>query len=186
MIYIIRHGKTKMNQARLLQGRTDLPLDEEGIAQAREAAERLSGIRFSHVYSSPLERARQTAQIVAPYARPVLDTRLIEMDYGPYEGTDLRRLPPELTEFFRDFVHHPAPAGMEPLSDVVKRAGSFLDEIAPLGGDILVSTHAIAMKGMLEYLTPSSGGSYWSRFIGNCAIYAAENKEGRIGLPAEL
>ena len=74
---------------------------------------------------------------------------------------------------------------MEQLSSVVERAGTFLEEIRYLEGDILVSTHAIAMKGILEYLTPGSGGAYWSKYIGNCAVYAAENKDGTIGVPKE-
>ena len=76
MIYIIRHGKTELNQANVLQGRSDHPLNEEGVRQAKEAAAMLSGIRFSHVFSSPLIRAMQTAKIVAPDAVPVVDDRL--------------------------------------------------------------------------------------------------------------
>ena len=109
MIYIIRHGKTERNQANVLQGRSDYPLNDEGIRQAEAAADRLRNIRFDHVFSSPLTRAVQTAKIVVPDLEPVIDERLIEMDYGPYEGTDLNRLPPEILFFFRDFVHNPAP-----------------------------------------------------------------------------
>ncbi len=186
MIYIIRHGKTALNQANVLQGRSDYPLNEDGIRQAKAAASRLDGVRFAYVFSSPLMRAVQTAKLIAPDTVPVLDDRLIEMDYGPYEGLDLAHLPAEMLAFFRDFVHHPAPRGMEPLSSVVKRAGSFLEEIRPLSGNILISTHAIAMKGLLEYLTPNAGGSYWSTYIGNCAIYTASNRNGQIGIPKEL
>ena len=71
-------------------------------------------------------------------------------------------------------------------ADVVKRAGEFLEAIRGLEGDVLISTHAIAMKGLLEYLTPDSNGSYWSRFIGNCAVYTVDNREGAYGLPAAL
>ncbi len=184
MIYIIRHGKTEMNRANALQGRSDLPLNEEGIAQAKRAAKQLSGVRFSHVFSSPLIRAVETARLVAPDVSPTLDERLIEMDYGPYEGTDLGHLPPEILTFFSDFAHNPAPEGMEQLSSVVERAGRFLEEIKDLRGDILISTHAIAMKGLLEYLTPDSNGGYWSRYIGNCAVYAAQNG-GAYGVPFE-
>lgn len=186
MIYIVRHGKTELNRANVLQGRSDHPLNEEGIKQAEEASERLRSVRFDHVFTSPLIRAVQTAEIIAPYARPSVDERLIEMDYGPYEGTDLNSLPPEILTFFSDFVHNPAPEGMEQLSSVTARAGSFIEDIRGLEGDILVSTHAIAMKGILEYLTPESNGSYWSRYIGNCAVYAAENDGGIIGIPREL
>jgi len=186
MIYIIRHGKTELNRANVLQGRSDYPLNNEGVLQAREAAGRLHGIRFDYVYSSPLIRALQTAGIIAPDMTPVIDSRLIEMEYGPYEGTDLRHLPPEILTFFSDFEHNPAPEGMEQLSSVVNRAGSFLEDIRGLTGNILISTHAIAMKGLLEYLTPTSKGSYWSRYIGNCAIYVAENENGRISIPKEM
>ena len=155
MIYIIRHGKTAMNHANLLQGRSDIPLNEEGIRQAREAADRLRDIRFDYVFTSPLGRAVETAEIVVPGLEPVVDELLIEMDYGPFEGTDLTHLPEELISFFSDFVHNPAPEGMEQLPAVVERAGRFLEGIRHLDGNILISTHALLMKGLLEYLTPN-------------------------------
>ncbi|HAB93387.1 MAG TPA: histidine phosphatase family protein [Lachnospiraceae bacterium] len=185
MIYIVRHGQTEMNNRKVLQGRSDYPLNGAGIAQAQKAADELKHISFTKVYTSPLKRAVQTAEIIAPKAHAVIDDRLIEMDYGPYEGTDLNRLPSEILTFFSDFVHNPAPDGMEQLSSVVERAGNFLEEIRNLEGDILISTHAIAMKGILEYLTPGSDGAYWSKYIGNCAVYAAENRNGTIGVPKE-
>ena len=174
-----------MNRRQVLQGRSDHPLNEEGIRQAQDAAAALSGLFFDHVFTSPLKRAVQTAQIVAPDVEPVIDDRLIEMDYGPYEGADLKALPPEVLTFFSDFVHNPAPAGMEPLESVVKRSGCFLEDIKSLNGNILISTHAIAMKGILEYLTPESNGAYWSEYIGNCTVYAAECADSIIGIPKE-
>lgn len=160
MIYIIRHGQTELNNAHILQGRSDCPLNENGIVQAREAGQWLmeQGIVFSYVYSSPLKRAIRTAELIAP----------------------------EITTFFSDFINNPAPEGMEPLSKVVQRTGAFLEDIKDLPGNILISTHAIAMKGILEYLTPDSNGSYWSKYIGNCAIYAASNADGHIDVPKEV
>lgn len=66
-------------------------------------------------------------------------------------------------------MHNPAPEGMEQLHEVVRRTGSFMESIkgAVGGKNILISTHAIAMKGILEYLTPESKGSYWSKYIGH-------------------
>lgn len=185
MIYMIRHGKTELNKANVLQGRSNYPLNAEGIRQAEAAAKMLESIRFDYVYSSPLLRAVQTAEIVAPDQEILLDDRLIEMDYGQYEGTDLRNIPDELRIFFSDFVRNPAPDGMEQLSDVVRRTGAFLEELRNVNGNILISTHAIAMKGLLENLTPDSQGSYWSKFIGNCAVYAADNQGGAIGIPRD-
>ena len=113
MLYLIRHGKTALNHANVLQGRSDYPLNEEGIRQAEDAARMLKDVHFDHVFTSPLIRAVQTAKIIAPEAEPVVDERLIEMDYGPYEGMDLKKPVPEIIAFFSDFVHNPAPEGME-------------------------------------------------------------------------
>lgn len=180
MIFIIRHGETQKNKKKLLQGRSNDPLNEAGIAQAEQAREYFEnrGVHFDRVYSSPLIRAVDTAQIiVGDTAQIITDDRLLEMDYGPYEGTSLEPPPPEVLHFFMDFVNHPAPEGMESLECVVERLGEFMEEILPAaaeGGDILISTHAIAMKGALEYLTPDANGSYWSKHIRNCDVYAME------------
>lgn len=188
MIYIIRHGQTALNNKKALQGRSDHPLNEVGLQQAADAGKALAeqGVVFDRVYTSPLVRAIQTAELVAPGVEPVVDERLIEMDYGPYEGADLSDPPPEVVEFFSDFVHNPAPDGMEQLSSVVERVGAFLKDIRGVEGNVLISTHAIAMKGALEYLTPESGGSYWSKYIGNCAVYIADVSDGTYAVPEEL
>lgn len=191
MIYIIRHGQTAGNKANVLQGRgSNHPLIEQGILQVHLAGRwfREQDIRIDQVYSSPLTRAVQTAKLITD--RPVItDARLTEMDYGPYEGTDLKNLPRELKIFFSDFSRNPAPRGMEPLSEVVARMGRFLEEIREevQHKTILISTHAIAMKGALEYLTPASGGRWWSQYIGNCAVFAVDiNPDGTYAVPVEI
>ena len=142
------------------------------------------GIVFDKVYSSPLARAVETAEIIAG-GSVITDERLIEMDYGPYEGMDLHSPAPELILFFSDFVNNPAPEGMEPLDEVTARMGNFLEAIKEevLHGNVLIATHAIAMKGALEYLTPQSGGSYWSKNIHNCEAYCTEFKDGKYAVP---
>ena len=188
MIYLVRHGQTLQNRAGLLQGRSDFPLNEMGREQARRVGAffREQGVRFDAVYTSPLRRAAQTAALIAGETVPLrVDERLIEMDYGPYEGMDLRAPAPEVLAFFRDFVNVPAPAGMEKLSAVTARLGAFLEQLRPEAEerDILVSTHAIALKGALEYLTPASRGSYWAKNIGNCAVYRTAPTAGGYLVP---
>ena len=190
MIYIVRHGKTALNSARVMQGRIDCPLNEEGRKQAEEAARSLreNGVTFSFVFSSPLTRAVQTAEIIAGSKEMTTDERLLEMDYGPYEGSDLTNLSPELKRFFGDFVNEPAPEGMEPLESVTARMGSFLEGLrasAP-DGNVLIVTHAIAIKGALEYLDPESRGSWWSRYVGNCDIFAFDITNGEYTVPARV
>lgn len=189
MIYLIRHGQTAGNKAHKLQGRAEIPLNETGREQARTAARwfKERQIRFDLVYSSPLGRAIETAGIIAADANIRIDQRLIEMEYGPYEGMDLKEPRPEVLRFFSDFVNIPEPEGMEPLAEIVKRTGDFLEEIRPLAkkNTILISTHAIALKGALEYLTPESKGSYWSKYVANCEIYQTELKDGEYTVPVK-
>ena len=189
MIVFVRHGETELNRRHVLQGRSDTPLNDRGRQQAAEAGETLRrlGLRFDRVYTSPLCRAAETARIIAPEVEPIADARLLEMDYGPYEGGSLTPPAPELAAFFRDFAHTPAPAGMESLASVTARLGDFLDSLdAGEGENILISTHAIAMKGALEYLTPGSDGAWWSRYLKNCALFVCRPVPGGYTVPEEL
>lgn len=191
MIYIIRHGQTDQNKNGLLLGRTDAPLNDRGRMEAEEAGEdfKRQGITFDVCYSSPLCRAVETARIVTgfPESGIMIDDHLIEMDYGPYEGISLHDPPREIVTFFSDFIHNPAPEGMEQLSHVTERMGEFLEKLPYKDGqNILLSTHAIAMKGALEYLTPDSHGSYWNKYIRTCAVYCFDRKEGKYTVPVEF
>lgn len=190
MIYLIRHGETRKNKEKLLQGRSNEALNEEGIRQAEQVRDYFAGkgIHFDKVYSSPLSRAVQTAKIVAGEELQVIeDQRLLEMDYGPFEGSSLESPAPEIIYFFSDFANHPAPEGMESLDSVVGRLGEFLQTLdADPQENILVATHAIAMKGALEYLTPESKGAYWSRYLGNCAVYSTASTEDGYTVPEEI
>lgn len=188
--YIIRHGETDLNRRGLLQGRSNSPLNETGKEQARYAAIFLAahGIRFDRIYTSPAMRAIETGMIVTGgNVEFKVSDDLMEMDYGPYEGTSLRNMPPELVTFFEDFNNNPAPEGMEKLEDVVKRTKNFMESIASeREGTILISTHAIAMKGILEALTPGANGYFWSYYIGNCGIYRTVYENGRFSVPEEF
>lgn len=189
-IYIIRHGETSKNKEKLLQGRSDLPMNERGVRQAEGARDflREQGIRFDAVYSSPLQRAVRTAMIAADLRddkKIIRDDRLLEMDYGPYEGMSLEHPAPEVLDFLMG--SHKEPEGMEKLAHVTERMGEFLEEIRRSGnGCVLVSTHAIAMKGALEYLIPGSNGSWWPRELHNCDVFVAEASEAGFSLPQAL
>ena len=190
-IYILRHGQTEMNSSKLLQSRSDTLLNDTGLRQAEETGKwlRENGIVFDRIFSSPLKRALDTARIAAGDGVPVVtDDRLLEMDYGPYEGMDLNDPVPEIRRFFSDFINEKVPEGMEPLDAVVDRLGRFLEDLAEEGpeGNILISTHAIAMKGALEYLDPGSKGSYWSRQIRNCSLYRSDYADGHYSIPVEV
>ena len=136
MLIIIRHGQTEKNKEKRLQGRSNQPLNDAGISQAKEALKRLKdkGIIIDQIISSPLIRAVETARIVTEDHLPIfLDDRLLEMDYGPYEGLDMRNPPPEIITFFSDFIHNKAPQGMEDLDHVVERSGELIESLKDIG-----------------------------------------------------
>ncbi|MBR3239669.1 MAG: histidine phosphatase family protein [Oscillospiraceae bacterium] len=104
------------------------------VTRIAERVAREHNIIFGRVFSSPLIRAVQTARIVAPGVSEETDDRLIEMDIGPFEGMDLNAPTPQIIAFFGDFIHNPTPRGMEPLADVVARAGAFREALRTCGG----------------------------------------------------
>ena len=177
MIYLVRHGETALNVKRVLQGRSNYPLTDRGEEQAREVADwfRSQGIVFDRVYSSPLTRALQTARIIVGDEMEIVpEQRLIETDYGPYEGCSLSDPAPELRYFFEDFINHPAPEGMEQLSEVVERAGAFLEDIKVLQG-----TPIVMLLMILYYIIfgKTSVSAFWVCVLGfslDFSAYASE------------
>ena len=87
-LYLLRHGRTAWNEAGKIQGRTDIPLGEEGRRSALEAGAALADIPFSAAFSSPLRRAKETAEIILGARKDILrtDERLIELNFGAAEG----------------------------------------------------------------------------------------------------
>ena len=86
-IYLLRHGRTLWNEAGRLQGRTDIPLSEDGRAAARAAGRALSDIAFDAAFSSPLRRARETAELILAGRGVAVqtDARLVELSFGAAE-----------------------------------------------------------------------------------------------------
>lgn len=150
-IYLIRHGQNKDNIAGILNGRRDEPLTEKGIAQAYEAADeiRKTGISFDTIYSSPLQRAFETARIVSETISsptPKKEELLIERDFGVMTGknaSDIEKLcAPNIIkgELITYFLN---PDGAETFPDLMTRGKLLLDKIYTnhQQGNILLVTH---------------------------------------------
>ena len=117
-IYLARHGTTEWNSVRRIQGRTDIELDETGIEMARQTGQCLFdlGIRFDHVFSSPLKRAYKTAELLShPLAvsgnckAPAIQTdkRLTELCFGDFEGRNVEEMLADPECAFRYFKADP-------------------------------------------------------------------------------
>ena len=138
-LYVARHGETLWNTLNKVCGRTDLPLTEEGFRQARLLAERVEQLPIDMIISSPMLRARQTAEPAAKRKNlPILtDDRLIEQNYGIYEGVD--RQDPGFLANKRQFAFR-YPGG-ESMMDVAYRVYGLLEELKvkyPDGNVLLV------------------------------------------------
>lgn len=93
LIYLVRHGESVWNAEERLCGRTDIELSEAGRRQAERLGERLRGLPPAAIYASPLGRTAETASIIGlgTGLTPILDPRLIELNYGAWEGEALPR-----------------------------------------------------------------------------------------------
>lgn len=148
-ICLLRHGETSFNaDGNRYCGRTDVDLTEKGISQARRMYELLEGYRFDAVYSSPLQRARKTAEIASGSAKKVLvDDRLIEVDFGEWEGRRPEEFQTQDSESWENWLAAPErfPAGRtgETAMQVVSRLQSFYDELIEKynGKTVLVVGH---------------------------------------------
>lgn len=150
MLLLVRHGRTELNAAGLLQGRVDPPIDAHGRAQA-DALGAVPELRAAaRVVCSPLLRARQTA---AALGRPVtVDDRWTELDYGTWEGRPFASIPePEWATWMADLAW--APPGGESLAAVGRRVRAALVDLASeaMETDIAVVTHVSPIKAALAW-----------------------------------
>lgn len=135
-LYLVRHGETAWSLSGQHTGRTDIPLTEQGEYDARKLAERLRAVRFSHVFASPLQRARRTCELAGLVAE--IEPDLAEWDYGDYEGQrpgDIRKGRPGWN-VFRDGC----PGGESP-AQVTERADRLIARLRALQGDIAIFSH---------------------------------------------
>lgn len=137
IIYLARHGETAWTLSGQHTGLTDLPLTEQGEQTARRLGERLKGLRFAKVFTSPLQRARRTCELAGFGATAELDSDLVEWDYGDYEGrcgAEIRAERPGWN-LFRDGC----PGGETP-QQVSIRAGRVVNKVRALQADVLLFT----------------------------------------------
>ena len=185
LIYIIRHGETDLNVKGVLQGWVDEPLNESGMRLARITGEKMGGIRFDGCFSSPLQRAAETARIVLEASGNDLpiqyDDRLREISFGEAEGRHRSTLGEQGRRFFEEpFRYEPFPGG-ESIRQVCARTQSFLKELLLRddGKTYLLSTHGCALRAMLNYLYEDPSDFWHVHVPYNCAVSIVEGRNGR-------
>lgn len=182
-LYIIRHGETSWNARHLFQGQVNTSLNENGEEQARRARERIRelGITFDAVYSSPIDRAARTVEIITglPRSEFILDDRLMEMNFGPLDGTAFDKDSPLAGHLFDHPSAYVPPEGAESFEELEHRLSSFLSDMKreKPGESVLVGCHGCTMRVILVLLHYLELDEIWNQGIGNCSIIEAELAE---------
>ena len=191
-VYIIRHGETDANKYGVFQGTTNWPLNEDGIKLAKITGERMKGIKFDACFSSPLDRAKTTAELVLENSgnktEIQFDDRIKEFDAGIYEG---KKFTPKELEIplFKILMFKINPflcgrfKGGENVRECCKRTQEFLNELSKENYEnVLVSTHGCAMRAMLNKLYDNSFNFWQGNVPYNCAVNIVEVKDGKMKL----
>ncbi len=196
LIYIVRHGLTEWNKLKKLQGVADVPLAKEGILLAEKTGEALKDVKFDICFTSPLSRARQTAECVLGDRNvPIIpDKRIQEINFGDLEGGCVRDaegnyIDPQVETFFRDPVNFKRPENGEDIFDVIARTKDFWEEKTsdPSLADktVLVASHGCAVRALLQniYHDPEN---FWHGCVPpNCCVNLVEVKNGKTVLLEE-
>jgi probable phosphoglycerate mutase len=159
-LFLARHGDTAWTDSHQKTGRTDLPLNERGEEHARQIGAQLKRFSFSHVFTSPLQRATRTCELAGFGAGAEVDPGLLEWDYGRFEGKRTGDVLEEWPgwELFRDGC----PEGESP-GDVAGRADRFIARVHKFAGDVLAfsSGHIIRMIAARWLGLPSAAGRFF-------------------------
>lgn len=192
-IYVLRHGETLWNSEGRLQGSADTQLNAFGRELAEKTAEALKEIPFAAVYSSPLKRALETAEIIKRDRNiPVIcDKRLQEISFGVYEGLYCSEANYNIPEkdFVKKFFEHPEtyqpPKGGETIQELCERTTDFLRELTEnvdyQDKTILAASHGAAIKGLLSSLNSDGLAGFWRGGVHkNCAVTLLEVQDKKI------
>lgn len=188
ILYIMRHGETAWNKARRMQGQTDIPLTEEGLEMARKSGVGMKDLPIDLCISSPLSRAKQTAEcVIGDRSIPLItDKRIQEISFGEWEGqcvlTENTITPGYLDVFYTDPILCGRPPGGEIFRDVLDRTENFLKELSdnPDYADkhILISSHGAAGRCLLAHFFDDPENIWRGCIPPNCAVSTVEVTDG--------
>lgn len=175
-LWLVRHGRTEANALGLLLGREDPPLDGLGRRQAEAISPVVAGA--SHVVSSPLTRARETAEVLGLGAVEV-DERWIEIDYGELEGCPVQRVPSDVWEAWRADARYRPPGG-ESLADVASRVAAACDELMDSGEEgVVVVSHVTPIKLALAWALGVPEAVSWRMHLSVASVSRIETVTDR-------
>jgi len=185
-IFLARHGQTAWNKEKVFRGSVDVPLNEQGMAEAEAVGKALQGEPVSFVYASPLSRAVQTAQPLAEKKglRVVVHPGIKDMNFGAWERRKLADIEREQPRLFREWMERPHKCripGAETLGQVQKRALDAWREIAEKhpGETGLLVSHRVVCKLLVLGLMGLGPEKFWDIQQDTAAISLFAVEDGR-------
>jgi len=178
-LILARHGETVWNIEKIYRGRADINLNEMGIRQAELLGEYLSNWGLEAIYSSPLRRALDTANIIARYQKISVHIAegLIDFDYGEWQSLpeqEAKRRYPTLHNEWYNNPHKVKMPGGESLEDVRRRAIKVVsDVLASYQGSVVLVSHRVVNKVLICYLLGLDNSSFWNikQDVGGITIF---------------
>ena len=176
-LILVRHGQTEMNAQSLYFGKLNPPLNDLGISQAYQAKEKLLDIDYDIIYSSPLERAKQTAEICNYLDKEIIfDSNLEEINFGIFEGLTFKQIsekyPNEVKKMEEDWKSFNYVTGESP-KEMFQRAISFLKTLDYTKTNLIVAHWGI-INCIISYFVSGTLDTYWKFKVDNCSIVIFE------------
>ena len=178
-IWVTRHGQTDLNKGKFMQGRMNIPINDTGRQQAIDAKARLDseGVHFDAVFSSPLIRAVETASIIGgiDQSEVITDDRIIEVDFGKYEGRSYYKLGIPMTLYWTTPEVFPCPKTVENIASMVARSTDFLNDLKTKDYDnVLIVCHGGIIRAICGVLEHAPKGIRWRPKPTNCEMRTYE------------
>jgi probable phosphoglycerate mutase len=189
-LYLVRHGETEWNKARKIQGGIDTELSAYGVVQAHALAERLANEEIDVIYSSHLQRAMKTAEIIASYKKcNILESDAChEIRLGPWEGLTMDEIQEKYSDHLRIYKEDPSNfhlPGAETFLELAERTYNSILGIVSKHSDrnILLVSHGTAIKAAIIRILGIDINHYTKFKIDNASVSIIDFKENDPGKP---
>jgi len=184
-LILVRHGETEWNVAEVFRGQIDLDLNETGIKQSEMLAAYLSTLAIEAIYSSPLQRAQKTAEIIAsPHKLKVnVEPDLVDFNFGKWQGLSHQEVKERYGELYAKWINHPEQVRMpsgETLEDVRIRIIRFRNKVVENhGGTVVIVGHRVVNKVIICALLGLDNSHFWKIRQDTCgiSIFTRQNKQ---------
>jgi alpha-ribazole phosphatase len=187
-IILVRHGETAWNVGEVFRGRADVELNDNGRRQAALLGRYLADTSLEGIYSSPLQRALDTAQAIAEHRKVEVQAReeLHDLDFGEWEGLQVVEVRAKYPELFSQWAENPEKVrlpGGETLDDVTRRSLKIIEEVTRRHREnVILVTHRVVIKILVCALLGLDNSHFWNIMVDTCGLTTFRYEKSRFVL----